>query len=198
MCSCSCWWSVSFSLWRCFGGLTGSRFGLPTQAAGLSAARSPVCSSHARPTIAPPVVSPPWHRRVWSQRLRKSRPWREVKSRRGAPKRVNTEGFACPNRQCTYYRITEAHMHALVGDGKHGQAERIQTLRCQACRTTFSARRDTPMYRLKPPSRAGSLWCGSRVGRRTGCLRCRTDLRLPPSHHHDVADSRGLACSEVA
>src|SRR5690349_755000 len=25
------------------------------------------------------------------------RPWREVKSRRGAPKRVNTEGFACPN-----------------------------------------------------------------------------------------------------
>jgi hypothetical protein len=25
------------------------------------------------------------------------RPWREVKSRRGAPKRVNTEGYACPN-----------------------------------------------------------------------------------------------------
>src|SRR5260221_9399416 len=25
------------------------------------------------------------------------RPWCEVKSRRGAPKRVNTEGFACPN-----------------------------------------------------------------------------------------------------
>ena len=24
------------------------------------------------------------------------RPWREVKSRRGAPKRINTEGFACP------------------------------------------------------------------------------------------------------
>src|SRR5438132_12958796 len=30
------------------------------------------------------------------------RPWREVKSRRGAPKRVNTEGFACPNLQCPY------------------------------------------------------------------------------------------------
>src|SRR5690242_14786145 len=25
------------------------------------------------------------------------RPWREIKSRRGAPKRVNTEGYACPN-----------------------------------------------------------------------------------------------------
>ncbi len=40
----------------------------------------------------------------------------------------------------------------LFGDGKHGQAERIQTFRCQACRTTFSARHDTPLYRLKTPS----------------------------------------------
>jgi len=40
----------------------------------------------------------------------------------------------------------------LFGDGKHGQAERIQTFRCQACRTTFSARRHTPLYRLKTPS----------------------------------------------
>ena len=80
------------------------------------------------------------------------RPWREVKSRRGAPKRVNTEGFACPNRKCPYSGITDAHVHALVGDGTHGHAERIQTFRCQACHTTFSARRDTPLYRLKTPS----------------------------------------------
>ena len=40
------------------------------------------------------------------------RPWREVKSRRGAPKRVNTEGFACPNQQCPYSGITDAHIHA--------------------------------------------------------------------------------------
>jgi hypothetical protein len=40
------------------------------------------------------------------------RPWREVKSRRGAPKRVNTEGFACPNRECPYSGITDAHIHA--------------------------------------------------------------------------------------
>ena len=57
------------------------------------------------------------------------RPWREVKSRRGAPKRVNTEGFACPNRTCPYSGITDAHIHALVGDGTHGHAERIQTLK---------------------------------------------------------------------
>jgi hypothetical protein len=76
-----------------------------------------------------------------------------VKSRRGAPKRVNTAGFACPNQQCRYFGNTDAQIHALVGDGKHGQAEQIQTLRCQACRTTFTARRHTPLYRLKTPSR---------------------------------------------
>jgi hypothetical protein len=80
------------------------------------------------------------------------RPWSEVKSLRGAPRRVNTEGFACPNQQCSYYGITDAHIHALVGDGKHGHVERIQTFRCQACHSTFTARRNTPLYRLKTPS----------------------------------------------
>jgi IS1 family transposase/transposase-like protein len=80
------------------------------------------------------------------------RPWREVKSLRGAPKRVNTEGFACPNQQCPYSGITDAHIHALVGDGKHGPASRIQTFRGPACHTTFTARRHTPLYRLKTPS----------------------------------------------
>jgi transposase-like protein len=80
------------------------------------------------------------------------RPWCEVKSRRGAPKRIDTQGFACPNYQCLYFGITDAHTHALVGDGKHGHAEPIQTFRCQACRSKFSARRHTPLYRLKTPS----------------------------------------------
>jgi IS1 family transposase/transposase-like protein len=80
------------------------------------------------------------------------RPWCEVKGRRGAPKRIPTEGFACPNLECPYFGITDTHVHALVGDGKHGRLECIQTFRCQACRTTFSARRNTPLYRLKTPS----------------------------------------------
>jgi hypothetical protein len=80
------------------------------------------------------------------------RPWREVKSRRGAPKQLNTEGFACSNQQCPYFGITDAAIHALVGDGKHGSAERIQTFRCQTCCTTFTSRRNTPLYRLKTPS----------------------------------------------
>jgi len=41
----------------------------------------------------------------------------------------------------------------LFGDGTHGHAEQIQTFRCQACHTTFSARLHTPLYRLKTPSR---------------------------------------------
>jgi hypothetical protein len=43
------------------------------------------------------------------------RPWCEVKSRRGAPKRIPTEGFACPNQQCPYFGITDAQIHAPLG-----------------------------------------------------------------------------------
>jgi len=81
-----------------------------------------------------------------------ARPWSGVKSRRGAPKRIDTEGFACPNQQCLYFGITDARVHALVGDGKHGCTERMQTFRGPACRSTFTSRRNTPLYRLKTPS----------------------------------------------
>ncbi len=80
------------------------------------------------------------------------RPWNQLKSRRGAPKRTATDGFACPNHPCPYYGVTDPQVHALVGDGTHGKHERIQTFRCQACGTTFTSRRDTPLYRLKTPS----------------------------------------------
>lgn len=94
------------------------------------------CSACCRQTSlspsAPAALAPP-------------RPWRELKSRRGAPKRIATDGFACPNRACSDYRITDAAVHALVGDGAHGKRERIQTLRCQACGTTFTSRRHTPL-----------------------------------------------------
>ncbi len=91
-------------------------------------------------TQAPPPACPP------------VRPWHEVKCRRGAPKRIATAGFACPAPSCAYYRITDAQVHALVGDGTHGKRERIQTFRCQACKTTFSARRHTALYQIKTPA----------------------------------------------
>src|SRR5215469_3912247 len=52
--------------------------------------------SHAPQTIALPVDSPPLPRRVEAQRLGLCAAFREVKSRRGAPKRIDTEGSACP------------------------------------------------------------------------------------------------------
>jgi len=117
------------------------------------------------------------------------RPWREVKSRRGAPKRIDTQGFACPNHRCPYFGITDADIHALVGDGIHGRVEQIQTFRCQACHMTFSARRHIPLYRLKTPLPANRNGAdGAR--RRAGSFRRRTCLRLPTSHDHYLADSR--------
>jgi hypothetical protein len=88
-------------------------------------AGSTICSSPAAQTMAPSVVSPPLPRRLEGQRFWMSRPWCEVKNRRGAPKRVKTEGFACPHQQCAYCGITDAHIHALVGDGTHGRADRF-------------------------------------------------------------------------
>ncbi len=111
------------------------------------------------------------------------RPWREVKSRRGAPKRVNTEGFACPNRECPSSGITDPHIHALVGDGKHGHAERIQTFRGSVCHTTFTARRHTPLVSSENPFSPDR--CGiDGTRRRSGPFRSSARLRLSASHHH--------------
>ncbi len=49
----------------------------------------------------------------------------------------------------------------LLGDDVRGQAERIQRFRCQACQTAFSARRHTPLYRLKTPSQRVALVLGA-------------------------------------
>jgi IS1 family transposase/transposase-like protein len=64
---------------------------------------------------------------------------------------VSTHGYACPNPACPYVGVTDAAVHALVGDGHHGR-DRIQDFRCQACGTKVSARRDTALYRLTTPA----------------------------------------------
>ena len=153
MCSSSCFCSSSCSRLSWLWSLCWSHLGLVQSRAAakmrstlhrLLKPRCPDDCPACRLASSPSSVGGPAHLPVL--------PWSEVKSRRGAPKRVNIEGFACPNPQCPYCGITDASIHALVGDGKHGHAERIQTFRCQACRATFSARRHTPLYRLKTPS----------------------------------------------
>jgi IS1 family transposase len=85
------------------------------------------------------------------------RPWSEVRNRRGRKKGISTQGYACNNRKCDYYRVMDEKMHALVGYGHHGKAERIQDLICQSCGKKFSVRRDTVLYRLKSHSEKVAL-----------------------------------------
>lgn len=126
------------------------------------------------------------------------RPWQEVKSRRGAPKGVKTAGFACPNRACVSYGITDAEIHALVGDGLRGQAQRIQRLRCQACQTAFSARRHTPLDRLKTPSHRVALPGAGCPGGRMGYLGCGARLWHPTCHHHELVAAGRSTCPDLA
>jgi len=81
------------------------------------------------------------------------KPYAQVKSPRGRRKRVATAGYACPNRDCLYYGVTDDQIHALVGCGGHGRREYIRDLKCQACQTKFSVRYGTVLYRLKTPAR---------------------------------------------
>jgi hypothetical protein len=78
--------------------------------------------------------------------------WQLRKGRGGPKKKIQTEGFFCPNKNCAYYGITEEDIHALVGYGKHGRHEFIQDFKCQACGKKFTARRNTILYRLKSHS----------------------------------------------
>jgi IS1 family transposase/transposase-like protein len=86
------------------------------------------------------------------------RPWREGRSRRGAPRRIPTQGYACRRPGCPYYGVTDALVHALVADGHHGRSDRIQDFVCQACGSKVTARWGTALYQLKtPPTRIGEV-----------------------------------------
>ncbi len=86
------------------------------------------------------------------------RPWREGRSRRGAPRRIATEGYACRTPGCPYAGITDGQIHALVADGHHGRTDHIQDFVCQACGSRVSSRWGTALSQLKtPPARIGEV-----------------------------------------
>ena len=85
------------------------------------------------------------------------RRWSEVRNRRGRQKSLSTQGYACINRKCAYFRVMDERVHALVGYGHHGKNERIQGWMCQACGRKFTVRRDTVLYRLKSHSEKVAL-----------------------------------------
>jgi len=78
-------------------------------------------------------------------------PYAQRQSRRGRKKTVDTNGQACPNPDCDYYRIIDPAVHALVGYGHHGRHDLIQDFYGQACHRKFSARRHTALCGLKTP-----------------------------------------------
>ncbi len=79
-------------------------------------------------------------------------PYAQRKSRRGRTKTIDTHGQACPNPDCDYCGVIDPALHALVGYGHHGRHDPIQDFYCQACHRKFSARRHTPLYRLRTPA----------------------------------------------
>ena len=80
-------------------------------------------------------------------------PWSEIRSPRGRKKRIDTSGYACLNKDCHYFAVRDASVHALVSDGRRGQDKDILYLRCQACDKRFSSRLGTPLYHLRTPLR---------------------------------------------
>ena len=83
------------------------------------------------------------------RRTPKVEPYTSGKNKPGRPKRLETAGYACPGPTCRYFGVTDAAVHALVGYGTLDGQHPIQRWRCQACGTTFSCRRGTPLYYLK-------------------------------------------------
>ena len=80
-------------------------------------------------------------------------PYSETKSKRGRKKKTCTQGYCCPNSDCYYYLVADEKIHALIGYGAHGKYERIPDLYCQACKTKFTIRKWTILYRLKTLSK---------------------------------------------
>ncbi len=88
---------------------------------------------------------------------RTARPWREVKSRRGRPKTHDTDGQACMEPSCEYYKDTDGTHHALRWDGTRNQSEATPSVECGACGSKHTIRFGTPMYRLKTASERVAL-----------------------------------------
>ncbi len=76
----------------------------------------------------------------------------EVKSGRGRPKTYDSDGQACMEPGCEYYKDTDATYHALRRDGQRNQCEATPQWECGACGSKHTARLGTPLYGLKTSS----------------------------------------------
>jgi hypothetical protein len=67
---------------------------------------------------------------VMLEKQRTARAWSEVKSRRGRPKTHDTDGQACMEPSCEYYKDTDSTHHALRWDGTRNKNEATPSLEC--------------------------------------------------------------------
>jgi hypothetical protein len=112
------------------------------------------------------------------------RPWREVKSHRGAPKRVNTAGFACPNPKCSYFVITDDQIHAAFWGWEAWSCRTHPDLSrpCVPHHVQFSAPHPiVSSENLFSADRKGTLCAGRRAGSFGGSA----GLRLPAGDDHE-------------
>lgn len=79
-------------------------------------------------------------------------PWSQVKGAGGPRKRLASEGRYCPHIHCPYFGITDATVHALVGDGRLRTAQgEVQIWVCACCGHHLTDTYGTFLYRLKTP-----------------------------------------------
>jgi hypothetical protein len=121
------------------------------------------------------------------------RPWREVRSRWGAPKRVNTEGYACPNPRCSYSGITDAHVHALVGRDPRQMKKYVGTVALSAV-GMFGKGAGWGVLPANPPSLCVTVGgIGEKPGVVDGQIAIREYLSLTISFDHDIIDGAPAA-----
>src|SRR5215472_1790739 len=123
------------------------------------------------------------------------RPWCEAKSRRGAPKRIHTDGFACPNQQCAYFGITDAHIHAAFWRWQAWPCRADPDLSRPCVPHDVQCPAQHPLVPVENPFPAGRHRAVC-TGRRTGCFRGRTGLWLPSGDDHHLALPRWSARSK--
>jgi hypothetical protein len=122
---------------------------------------SPAVSSHdPRWIVLRAALLLPPHR-VGNQRLLLCDPGGRSKADGERPNACRARGLPVPTEPANTMGSAMRTSTRLPGDGVRGQAERIQRWRPQACRTTFSARLHTPLYRLKTPSQRVALVLGA-------------------------------------
>jgi hypothetical protein len=125
------------------------------------------------------------------------RPWREVKGRRGAPKRVSTEGLACPNPKCPYFGVTDDQIHAAFWGWQAWSCRADPDLSMPGLPHHVHRQAQHPPIPFENPFSAdrNDPQC---AGRRAGPIRGLACLRLSAGHHHHLASSRWRTCPDLA